>query len=180
MDILRLIVGEKLDHDMPPEGMSILLMNGAPMLSFNFSVTEKDIAAFQRGSLSFGLFSENNILFILFKIEDFLDWSDLAFTIHLAQDEKIEVNESYLPFNLVLVESSTNIIKALRMVTVTPAFRSMFARITQQQAQERFDTIDYYNKIGVLYKKYPSAALMLKKAVIVECGGMTLPGNEGI
>ena len=31
-------------------------------------------------------------LFFLFKIDGFLDWSDLAFTIHLAQDEKIEDN----------------------------------------------------------------------------------------
>ena len=54
----------------------------------------------------------------LFKIEEFLDWSDLAFTIHLAQDEKIEDNGGYLPFNLVLVESSTSIIKALQMITV--------------------------------------------------------------
>ena len=79
-------------------------------------------------------------MYILFKIDGFLDWSDLAFTIHLAQDEKIEKNEGCLPFSLVLVKSSTSIIKALWMVTVTPAFWSMFARITQQQAQERFLT----------------------------------------
>ena len=176
MDILRLTVGEKFDHTMPAEGMSIVLMNGVPMLAFNFSVTENNIAAFLHGSSSFGLFYEQNILFFLFKIDGFLDWSDLAFTIHLAQDEKIEGNEGYLPFNLVLVESSTGIIKALRMVTASPAFRSMLAQITQQQARERFDTIDYYKKIGILYERYPSAASMLKKAAIVEQGGMTLPG----
>lgn len=115
MDTLRLAVGEKFDHDVPPEGMSIALMNGVPMLLFNFSVTEKNIAAFRHGSISFGLFFENNSLFFLFKIDRFLDWSDLAFTIHLAQDEKIEDNHSYLPFSLVLIESSTSIIKALRM-----------------------------------------------------------------
>jgi len=171
MDILHLTVGEKFDHDMPAEGMSILLVNGAPMLSFNFSVTEKNIAAFLHGSSSFGLFSEQNILFFLFKIDGFLDWSDLAFTIHLAQDEKIEGNGGYLPFNLVLVESSTSVIKALRMVTVSPAFRSMLAQIIQQQAKERFNTIDYYKKIGALYETYPSASTMLKKAIVIERGG---------
>ena len=176
MDILRLTVGEKFDHTMPAEAMSIVLMNGVPMLAFNFSVTENNIAAFLHGSSSFGLFSEQNILFFLFKIDGFLDWSDLAFTIHLAQDEKIEDNRDYLPFNLVLVESSTSVIKALRMVTVSPAFRSMLAQIIQQQAKERFNTIDYYKKIGALYERYPSAASMLKKAAIVEQGGMTLPG----
>jgi hypothetical protein len=177
MDILHLTVGEKFDHDMPAEGMSILLVNGAPMLSFNFSVTEKNIAAFLHGSSSFGLFSERNILFFLFKIDGFLDWSDLAFTIHLTGDEKIEDNGGYLPFHLVLVESETNIIKGLRVVTVSPAFRSMLARTTQQQAKERFDTIDYYKKIGALYETYPSASTMLKKAMVIERGGVTLPGK---
>jgi hypothetical protein len=176
MDFLRLTVGEKFDHDMPAESMSILLLNGAPMLTFNFSVTEKNIAAFLNGSSSFGLFSECNILFFLFKIDGFLDWSDLAFTIYLAGDEKIEDNAGYLPFHLVLVESETNIIKGLRVVTVSPAFRSILARITQQQAREQFDTIDYYKKIGALYEIYPSTGSMLKKAIIIEQGGVTLPG----
>ena len=34
MDILRLTVGEKFDHTMPAEAMSIVLMNGVPMLAF--------------------------------------------------------------------------------------------------------------------------------------------------
>lgn len=177
MDILKLSVGEKFDHNMPAESMSIVLMNGAPMLTFNYSVTEKNIAAFLNGSLSFGLFFEHNILFFLFKIEEFLDWSDLAFTIHLAGDEQVEDNGGYLPFHLVLVESETSIIKGLRVVTATPAFRSMLAGITQQQAKERFDTIDYYKKIGALYEAYPSASSMLKKAMVIEQGGVTLPGE---
>ena len=71
MDTLHLTVGEKFDHDMPAESMSILLANGVPMLTFNYSVTEMDIAAFLYGSSFFGLFSEYNILFFLFKMTDF-------------------------------------------------------------------------------------------------------------
>jgi hypothetical protein len=177
MDIIKLTVGEKFDHSMPAEGMSILLINGAPVLTFNFSVTEKNIADFLNGSSSFGLFIEHNILFFLFKIEGFLDWSDLAFTIHLAGDEQVEDNQGYLPFHLVLVESETSIIKGLRVVTASPAFRSILTRITQQQAKERFNTIGYYKKIGAIYETYPSAGSMLKKAMIVEQGGMTLPSE---
>lgn len=64
-------------------------MNGVPLLALNFSVTQKNIAEFLNGSPSFGLFYEQNILFFLFKINGFLDWSDLAFTTHLAEYEKI-------------------------------------------------------------------------------------------
>lgn len=177
MNILNLTVGKKFDHDMTAESMSIVLVNGVPMLTFNYSVTEKDIDAFLNGSSSFGLFYERGLLFFLFKIDGFLDWSDLAFTIHLACGEKVDDNLGYLPFNLVLVESTTRIIKGLRMVTVSPAFRSMLSLITQQQAKERFDTVDYYKQIGALYEAYPSASSMLKKALIIEQGGVTLPGK---
>jgi len=98
---------------------------------------------------------KKNLLFFLFKIEGFLDWSDLAFIIDLAQDEKIEDNEGYLAFNLVLVESSTSIIKALRMVTVSPTFRSVIAKAVEQQNKEPFNVIEYYKSIKMIYDTYP-------------------------
>jgi hypothetical protein len=162
---------------MPEESMSIVLNCGAPMLVFNFSLSEKNIATFQNGEPSFGLFSEKNLLFFLFKIEGFLDWSDLAFTIHLAEDETIEDNGGYLPFNLVLVESSSCIIKALRVVTVSPTFRSVIAKSIKRQNKEPFNLIDYYKSIKVIYDAYPEVVAMLKKALIVEQGGRTFKDN---
>ena len=135
MDILNLTLGYRFVHDIPPEAMSVVLMNGVPLIAFNFSVNAKNIADFQNGECSFGLFAENTALFFLFKIDGFLDWSDLAFTIHLAQEETLADNDDYLPFALVLVDSQTSLIKGLRMVTVTPAFRSLLAGIIRQQAQ---------------------------------------------
>jgi hypothetical protein len=175
MDFLKLIVGEKFEHDIPDEGMSIILANGMPLLVFNFTVSARDISNFLNGAVSFGLFAEQNVMFFLFKIERFLDWSDLAFTIHLAGDERVTAGNGYLPFNLVLVEPGSQIVKGLRMVTVSPEFRTNIVRQTEQQAAERFDTVAYYQKIGRLYQNYPSAIDMLKKALIVEQGGTTLP-----
>jgi hypothetical protein len=175
MDFLKLMVGEKFAHYIPDEGISIVLANGMPLLTFNFTVSAHDISRFLNGACSFGLFAEQNVMFFLFKIEGFLDWSDLAFTIHLAGDERVEEGDGYLPFNLVLVEPDSQIVKGLRMVTVSPDFRTKIVRLIEQQAAERFDTISYYKKIGQLYQGYPSANDMLKKATIVEQGGTTLP-----
>ena len=174
MDYSILKVGEKFDHDMPAESMSIMLHGGIPMFTFNFTVSEKDIQNFLDGTTSFGLFTEKNILFFLFKIDSFLDWSDLAFTIHLAGGEKILDDNSYLPFNLLLIESGTNIIKGIRVVTVTPTFRSILAKIIQQQNTERFDTLDYYKNISVIYDCYPKGFSMLAKSLITEKGGVTV------
>lgn len=174
-EILKLTVGERFDHNIPDEGMSVILVNGTPMLTFNFSLNKQQIDAFLNGSCSFALFAEQNVLFFLFRIENFLDWSDLAFTIHLAGDETVATGPGYLPFKLVLVDSATKIVKGLRVVTTSPEFGAILARLTEEQAAQPFDTIDYYKKIGVIYEKYPSAAAMLKKALIIEEGGITLP-----
>ena len=174
MDYLQLIVGEKFDHTMPDESMSIVLNGGVPILTFNFSVSEKDIQNFLNGTTSFGLFTDKNILFFLFKIDGFMDWSDLAFTVHLAGGEKIIDDGSYLPFSLLLIESSTNIIKGIRVVTVTPTFRSILTKILQKQNTERFDTLAYYNNINTIYESYPKGFSMLAKSLITEKGGFTV------
>lgn len=174
MDYSILKVGEKFDHDMPGESMSIILNGGVPVLSFNFALSESDIQNFLNNTASFGLFVDNNILFFLFKIDGFLDWSDLAFTIHLAGGEKIIDNGSYLPFSLLLIESGTNIIRGIRFVTVTPTFRSILAKILQKQQTERFDTLTYYKNISLIYDSYPKAYSMLAKSLITEKGGFTV------
>jgi hypothetical protein len=155
--------------------MSIILANGAPLLTFNFSASPGEIQAFLNGTPSFALFAEHSLIFILFRIDGFLDWSDLAFTIHLAGDETIDESDAYLPFSLVLVEPETKIVKGLRMVTVSPDFRSRLAELIRKQAAEPFDTMAYYQSIASLYDQYPAASDLLKQAVIVEQGGKTLP-----
>lgn len=174
-DFINITVGERFENNLPDEGMSILLNGGVPILAFKFTVSQRDIENFLNGPVSFGLFADANVLFFLFKIDGFLDWSDLAFTIHLAQDESVVDNDGYLPFHLVLLESGPSIVKGLRVITVSPAFRSALAKLIKQQAAEKFDTVGYYQAIGRIYNAYPSTDMMLKKAVIVERGGLTLP-----
>lgn len=104
----------------------------------------------------------------------FLDWSDLAFTIHLTDDEKKDNDGRYLLFYFALIESSTQIIKAMRVVTVTPRFCSMLASLIDQQRKERFDTLDYYKNISAIYERYPKTFSMLAKSLLTEKGGITL------
>ncbi|WP_231890247.1 hypothetical protein [Methylomonas methanica] len=179
MGYLKLCVGERFDHDMPAEGMSIILANGTPLLTFNFSASSREIQAFLNGNSSFALFAKAELILFLFKIEGFLDWSDLAFTIHLAGDETIDEGDAYLPINLVLVDPDTKIVKGLRIVTVSPDFRLNLAELIRKQVSEPFDTMAYYRAIGSLYETYPAASDLLKQAVIIEQGGKTLPASHG-
>lgn len=174
MELLTIMVGEKFDTFLPDEAFSINIVSGSPMIIFNFDVSDTDIYHFLNGQVSFGLLSEQEIIFFLFKIESFLEWSDLAFSIHLAGDETIEANDSYLMFTLVLVQSDTKIVQAIRTITVSPDFRAKLVDAIKQQALIKFDTISYYKRIGEFYDKYPTASDMLKQASVIEVGGTTL------
>lgn len=174
MELLKLSVGERFDHDMPDEGMSIMIAAGPPLLTFNLSVTPGEIKAFSKGAASFALFFEQNVLFFLFKIEGFLDWSDLAFTPHLAGGETIVPGNAFLPIDIVLTEPDSKIVKGFRMVTVSPDFRMKLTEFFRQQAEERFETVAYLQKIGNLYDRYPTTTDLLNKAVIIEQGGISL------
>ena len=172
MEMFNIQNGERFENELPPEAFSINLVNGMPMIAFNFDLSDADVKCFLNGDVSFGLFNRGTMLFLLFKIGGFMEWSDLAFTIHLS-NETIEIHESYLPFNLVLVESKSKIVRGLRVVTVSPDFRNKLATIIGEQRQVPFNTIEYYKQIGKLYNQYPNATDMLKEAVVVETGGKT-------
>lgn len=60
--------GERFDHDMPAEGMSIVLAKGTSMLTFNFSASPREIQTFLNGNTSFALFAKAELIFFLFKI----------------------------------------------------------------------------------------------------------------
>jgi len=74
----------------------------------------------------------------------------------------------------VLIESSTSIIKGIRVISVTPRFRSILANLIQLQRKEKFDTLAYYKNISVIYESYPKTFNMLAKSLITEKGGMTV------
>jgi hypothetical protein len=48
----------------------------------------------------------------------------------------------------------------------------------QKQACEWFDLVEYYKKISDIHKANPSAAYILKKAAIIERGGMTMAAGK--
>lgn len=174
MELLKLSIGERFDHDMSDEDISIMIAEGFPIFTFNFSVSPSEIKAFSKGAASFALFYEQNMLFFLFKIEGFLDWSDLAFTPHLTGDETIVPGNAFLPIFLVLTEPDSKIVTGLRTIIVSPNFRTKLAEFFREQAEEPFDTMAYYQKIDNLYDQYPTTTDLLNKAAIIEQSGISL------
>lgn len=90
-------------------------------------LSERDIAAFSEGQVHVGFYVRQAVLFILFKIENLMDWSDQAFSIQLVGSEDRElpphIAGTHQALSLVLVEAETGLVRGLRIVTYsnTPA-----------------------------------------------------------
>jgi hypothetical protein len=84
-------------------------------------LSERDIAAFSEGQVHVGFYVRQAVLFILFKIENLMDWSDQAFSIQLVGSEDRElpphIAGTHQALSLVLVEAETGLVRGLRMVT---------------------------------------------------------------
>ena len=78
-------------------------------------LSERDIAAFVRGQVHVGFYLRQAVLFILFKIENLMDWSDQAFTLHLVAPEDREllphIPGTHQGLSLVLVEAESGLVK---------------------------------------------------------------------
>lgn len=113
-----------------PGALRIPLLRGHHLLQLcPAKLSERDIAAFSEGqAVHFGFYVRQAVLFILFKIENLMDWSDqCAFSIQLVGSGGPElpphIAGTHQALSLVLVEAETGLVRGLRMVTYsnTPA-----------------------------------------------------------
>jgi hypothetical protein len=106
-------------------------------------LSERDITAFLRGQVHVGFYLRQAVLFILFKIEHLMDWSDQAFTLHLVTPEDREllphVTGAHQALSLVLVEAESGLVKGMRLVTYSKHASALLHRILQQQLESPFD-----------------------------------------
>lgn len=143
------------------------------------SPSEQDTAVFLNGRMHVGLYAEQGVVFFLFRIEGFMEWSDQAFSIRLVGEAdrglpRIEDNERLL-LTLVLVDADTGLVSAMRMVTYSPHFSRLFVRKLQAQLDAPvFDRSEHFATVEEIYKQFPTSKAMAKAALVIERAGSRL------
>ena len=138
-------------------------------------LSERDIAAFVRGQVHVGFYLRQAVLFILFKIENLMDWSDQAFTFHLVAPEDRELLPhtpgTHQGLSLVLVEAESGLVKGMRLVTYSKHASALLHRVLQQQLETPFDADRHAALVAEVYRQYPHSRLLAKAAVLIEKAG---------
>jgi hypothetical protein len=137
----------------------------------------KEIEGVREAEAEFGLYSENGIVFLLYRFGEILPWSDSAFSWwnvavffrHIPAPQANSAERILL--KIILVEAATGIVKAIRVTTLSPAFTEKLHEAIRQQAKgEPFSRNEFVNRSLQIYQKFTPADFAAN-AVVKTKGG---------
>lgn len=142
------------------------------------SPSAQSLQAFQTGKVHVGLHFEQGVIFFLFRIEGTWAWSDQAFSIHLVGEEDRGPGERsgmfFVPLSLVLVDSNTGRVAALRVVTLSPRFAKALQSFIERQRVAPFSREAHNATIQAVYAKHPNSKALAAAAIFRERAGSNL------
>lgn len=153
------------------EGLSIMYDNDYGfILDFKFSNLENcEIENFRNGILSLDLAYLNKIIFFIIDIEGFT-FSDIAFTSNITEltskdDIKdIKKGEGFC-CSMILTEGTNNVIKALRVISLSNHFSNILVDKMREQFDNNFNKNKHTLDCIEIYNKYSSVKQLKKRSI---------------
>jgi hypothetical protein len=132
--------------------------------------TSDEIQSVRRGRAEFALFVKHSLIILLYRFDPALPWSDAPYSIHLVPPEQRTVPArtsagQMALLHIVLVDASSGITRALRVISMPPDFTQVLHKAIQEQAKLPFTRSAYNGELEALYQRYPSADLAKMAAV---------------
>ncbi len=178
----RLAIGELFTPERthwPADRFELRYFDGSFLLQIcEANPSSKSIEAFRHGAMHIGLHFEQGVIFFLFRIAGTWAWSDQAFSIHLVSEKDRGPGEptenKFVPLTVVLVDSNTGRVAALRLVTMSPRFTKTFHDLIDRQRASPFDPETHRKTIAALYAKYRNSKTLAAAALIRERAGSNI------
>lgn len=164
-------VGKPLNLELK-EGLSILNDGLGFQLFINLpNLSKHEIDSFN-GKMKIGLFvdEETDIIAFLIEINNLISVSDVFFNINITPKgldtvEKITNDDYGYAFTTTLVESTTNIVKGMRIVTLSNEFsKILYNRLEKEWKNEDVNNnIKYSQNVEKIMRKYSSSEMWNKR-----------------
>jgi hypothetical protein len=168
-----------------PEGvMYVYQHDWHRLLIFFKGIRSVERQAVQRGLTHFGLYVEEDVIFLLFKMDGpkgkGIAWHAAPYSWHLVDPEARTLPEppQDIPeglgalLHIFLIEASSGIIEAIRVVNFSHDFTRHLHQAIRVQAASSFDRARYNQQIERIYQKFPTADSMAKVAEARCLGGI--------
>lgn len=126
------------------------------LVLFMHGPTAKEIRAVQKDRAEFRLFVERSLIILLFRFGDAIPWGDAPYTIHMVPKEERTVPPDPGPndralLQIILVDAANGIIKAMRVISLSPEFTKVLHHAIQEQAKMPFARHLYNGELEQLY-----------------------------
>lgn len=143
--------------------------------------TLKEINGFLSQPVELALYVEQSVLFLLYRIVDICEWSDVAYNIHqLRAEEQIvpaDAPGSRARVQMTLVNADSGIILAKRMLNISPALTQALRHTLQEQMQTPISRAEYEAQVQQAYARYPDTDAMLMDAWMMETASPDVSAN---
>jgi len=143
--------------------------------------TVGEIEAVKTGRADFALRVERDIIFLLYRFGEAIPWSDAPYSWHLVQ--RAYPDQATLPaphgspegrdtVQVILVDAGAGIIKAIRVLSWSPAFTAAIRGAIRDQAARSWPGDDEYDRqLANAYRRWPTSAAMVRDASARTRGG---------
>ncbi len=135
-------------------------------------LTPADVRAVSHGPADFGLLVHRDVLFLLYHFGKAVPWSDAPYSLHkVAQvypDEALpppaDLHGQSAALNILLVEATTGIIQALRLIGLPGPFSQALHDAIRAGWDAPFTEASYNAQIDEAYRLYPNSEAMAAAA----------------
>ena len=128
--------------------------------------TAEEINGFRTQPVEFALYVQQPVLFLLFRIANICEWSDVAYNIHQLppQEQAVPADAAgaHARVQMTLVDASGGIIKAKRLVNMGPTMTQAMRHTLDEQMRLPFSRFDYDAIVKQAHARYPDSDAMLK------------------
>lgn len=167
-----------------PDGSQFNFRGGeAELLLTLTSPTAGEVEGVKVGACAFALFVEPPLIQICYSFKGAFTWSEAPFSWH-RMVACVPSSEAILPLapeqlapesrdllRVILIDGKTGIVKALRVVTLSPSFTVALHRAIREQATGPYNDVAYLAALSRLYQRFRDARELVARAVARTPGG---------
>jgi hypothetical protein len=175
-DLGIIAIGEPFDLDVQtfPEGCHFNYDSSGYWLHYLYqNPTKVEIDSIQKGEADFGLYVRGPILFLLHRFGQ-MNWNDAAYSWWLVSEEFRKIPEEGEGFHallkVVLVDTNTGIVKALRALTFSAEFTDYLHATIRKQIKEPWSKDRHEQAVRHIYSRYSTIDLVERGEVFCRGG----------
>jgi hypothetical protein len=148
---------------------------GYELVLFWDTPEENEIRALTENPFEVGLFLNESLIFLVYRIKGGCEWSEAGYSYHMIPKE-----ERLLPevsktndapdrrFQVVLVDSKTGIVQGVRKLKLGLEFASLIYRTIHTQAKMEWNETEFNRALERTYELCPNTLAMLQGCVVRE------------